>query len=117
MSITIHIPNKTDKPQVEFLTISEVTKLCGRSKHSFIKLIDRGIMPDANFRTANKKIKRGLNKGNTIKGDRLYSKDFLVPKVVKIFKEIQQGKVITPEQRLELCTAFVDERNYYINEY
>ena len=70
-----------------------------RSRSSFLKLIDRGIIPDANFRDE--------------QDGRLYSKDVLVPALKEIFKGIGQGRAITIEQKMEIVAAFEDERRYF----
>lgn len=93
----------------EFLTVAGLagvlrykTKnggLKARSRDALLKLIDRGIMPDANFRDA--------------QDGRLYSKDVLVPALREIFKGIGQGKAITIAQRQEILQAFDDERKFF----
>lgn len=98
---------------IEFLSLGELAKLCGKSKEAFKKLTERGIMPDANFRTPKALIKRGKKKGQYIKGYRLYSKDFLAPKMVEFMKGVSRGKQITLEQRSELMTMFQQEREHF----
>lgn len=102
-----------DTEPIEFLSIGEVAELCNRKKVSLVKLTARGIMPEANFRTPPSQIKRGLRKGQYIKGYRLYSKEFLVPRIVEFMKGVVQGKQITLEQRSELITMFQKEREFY----
>ena len=115
--IALYLPNKIDKPKVEFLTVEETAKKCGRSRHAFLKLIARGILPDANFRTAPKVVKRGDKIGDVIKGYRLYSKDYLVPKLIVLFRSIKQGRAITMGQKKALADAFVYEKQFLENEY
>lgn len=98
---------------VEFLTLGELANECGKSKDALKSLIDRGIMPDANYRTPATVSKNG----DTIEGYRLYSKEFLVPRLVPyIQKNISRGKLITIEQRSEMLTMFADEREYFENK-
>jgi hypothetical protein len=105
-------------PPVEFLTLKELAKACGgRSRYAFEELMDRGIIPDANFRSPSRLIQRGDNMGQEVRGSRLYSKDFLVPKLVTIFKDIAQGKPITPQQRMDIATAFQEEKEFYTTQY
>jgi len=108
-----HLKLSEDRDPIEFLSIGELAELCGRKKITLLKLTTRGIMPEANFRTAPNEIKKGLRKGEFVKGYRLYSKEFLVPKIVEFMKGVVQGKQITLEQRSELITMFQNEREYY----
>lgn len=102
---------KEGKPAVEFMTISELAKFCGkRSGPSFRKYTALGILPEANFRTAPNKIGE-----REVAGERLYSKDILAPRLQKIFKGVKQGIKITPEQQHEINQAFAYERDYFEN--
>ncbi len=74
-------------------------------------------MPDANYRTQTKAVNRGERVGDTVQGARLYSKDFIVPKLVEIFKGIRQGSQITQDQKVAFTVAFFQESDYYKNEY
>lgn len=101
-----------EKPPIEFLSLGELAEICGKSKEALKKLIFRGILPDANFRTPRIKSKTG----DMIEGYRLYSKDILVPKLSEyIKKNIHRGKLITIEQRSELINLFEEEREYFNN--
>jgi len=101
---------------IEFLSMGEVADLCKKSKEALKKLTERGILPDANFRSPKVLVKRGDRKGEYIDGYRLYSKDFLVPKLVSFIKKnISRGKQVTLEQRSELINMFKEEREYYAN--
>lgn len=115
--VELYMSDKDDKPKVAFLTIDETARLCGRGRAAFIKLIYRGLMPDANYRTKSKVMQKGEKRGEKIPGTRIYSKDFLVPKLVSIFKGISQGKSISMEQRKALSDAFIAEKNYFETEY
>lgn len=98
---------------IEFVSMGELANICGRSKHTIKKLIERGIMPDANFRTPKALIKRGEKKGEYILGYRLYSKHFLAPKIAKFMEGVSRGKQVTPEQKSELVSIFQSEREYF----
>ena len=105
MSYTLRLPNKAEP--VEFLTIGEVAKLCNKSTDALKKLTQRGILPDANFRTPT----TYTNDGKEIEGFRLYSKDYLVPELVDfIKKKVRRGVTITVEQKTELYDMFGRER-------
>ena len=107
----LKVSSKAGAKPVEFLTMGEVAKLCKKSRDALKKLTDRGILPDANFRTPNILVKSGGRQGQFIEGYRLYSKDILVPKLVPyIKKNIKKGVLITREQRLELIEMFKEER-------
>lgn len=107
----LKVSSESNSKPVEFLTMGEVAKLCNKSRDALRKLTERGILPDANFRSPDILIKNGENKGETIEGYRLYSKDILVPKLVPYIKEnIKKGVLITREQRLELIEMFNEER-------
>lgn len=101
---------------IHFLTMGELADYCGKSKESLKKLTERGIMPEANFRTPKVAIKKGLKKGKLLEGYRLYSRDFLAPKIVEFMKnEVKQGQQITLEQRIKLMNMFQEEREYLLN--
>lgn len=101
-----------NKPAIEFLSLGELAEICGKSKEALKKLILRGILPDANYRSPKIKAKDGSD----IEGYRLYSKDILVPKLSEyIKKNIHRGKLITIEQRSELIILFEEEREYFEN--
>lgn len=105
MSYILTLPNK-DEP-VEFLTIGEVAKLCNKSTDALKKLTQRGILPDANFRTPPIINKNGVE----TEGYRLYSKEVLVPRLVEFLKtKVSQGVTITHEQQRELYKMFSEER-------
>ena len=105
--------NENAKP-VEFYSLGELAELCGRSKEALKKLTERGILPEANFRSPKSLIKRGNKKGQYIPGYRLYSKEFLAPKLSEfIRKNISQGKLITIDQRAELMIMFQQEREHF----
>ena len=115
MPYSLKLSNDTEAEAVVFISIGELAELAGRKRVTIRKLIENGIMPDANFRTPRCKINKGLRKGEFIEGYRLYSKDFLAPKLVKFLKEeVTQGKKITIEQRLKLIKLFQEERDYYL---
>lgn len=101
-----------DKPAIEFISLGELADMCDKSKDAFKKLIMRGVLPDANFRTP----KTFDKNGNEVEGHRLYSKDVLVPKLVPyIRKNITQGKLVNIQQKSELITLFEEEREYFEN--
>ena len=107
---------KADKDPVEFISLGELAKLCGKSREAIKKLTERGIMPDANFRSPKVLIRKGEKKGQYIDGYRLYSKTFLVPKLVPFIKSnISRGKLVTLDQRAKLISMFQSERDYFIN--
>lgn len=118
MSVFLNMPGKGEKGPVEFLTIKEMAALCGnRGTHSFMKLIKRGLMPDANYRTEGTVIGTGERVGTEVQGARLYSKNYLAPKLIEIFKTVYQGKKLTMDQRQKLAEAFTSEKKYFETEY
>ena len=101
-----------NKPAIEFLSLGELAEICGKSKEALKKLILRGILPDANYRTP----KIASKNGAMIEGYRLYSKDILVPKLSAYIRaNIHRGKLITIEQRSTLINLFEEEREYFNN--
>ena len=99
---------------VEFITLGELAELSGKSKHSLLKLIERGIMPDANFRTPDKQVKHSPNPDRVIRGNRLYSLEVIVPTLSSYLRDnITQGKKITYEQQVELMDIFQKEREHF----
>lgn len=132
----LRISTDINKDPIEFLTLGEIAKLCDRSTEAFKKLIARGILPDANYRTPRVTIGRGEREGTKVAGYRLYSKEFLAPKLVKFFTDrkliiipatknkratrkyvykVSRGKLITIDQRAELLQMFQEERNHFSN--
>lgn len=112
----LKVSTKPDAPPVEFLTLGELAELCGKSTDTLRKLTKRGILPDANFRTPPTIVKNGADQGKEIEGYRLYSKEYLIPKLVPyIKKNIKQGIMITREQRLDLINMFNEERSQILN--
>lgn len=100
----------------EFLTMGELAELCGRSRESIKKLTEKGILPEANFRTKSVTIKKGAKTGQQIRGYGLYSKDFLAPMLAEFLKEeISRGKQITIEQKSKLMTMFESEREHLLS--
>jgi hypothetical protein len=101
---------------VDFLTIGELGKLCERSKHQMYKYISQGTLPDANFRKPAKVITKGEKKGEKIAGERLFSKDFLAPRIQAIFKEakIKRGFTVSVEVKQKFYEAFAEEKEYYL---
>lgn len=106
---------KKGKPPVSFYTIEEMASLCGRTRHAFLKLVQRGLLPDANYRSPSKVIKAGDNRGGKVEGDRLYSVEVLAPLLIEIFRGIKRGRQITIQQRARLIEAFEKEKKYYSN--
>lgn len=106
----------SENKKVKFYRISEMAALCGRTNKAFYKLIDRGIMPDANFRTPNRIIEKGHLRGSEMLGERLYSVDYLAPKLIEIFKTVKQGRTITIETKQALWEAFSYEREKLIKK-
>lgn len=104
--------NEIEQP-IEFYSLGELAKLCGKSKEALKKLTERGIMPEANFRTPKSLIRKGKKEGQYIKGYRLYSKEFIAPKIIKFMRGVSRGKQITLEQRSELMSIFQEERDYF----
>lgn len=113
MSVFLRLSSEAEP--VEFITLGDLAKRCGRSKDALKDLIERGIMPDSNFRTKSLVVeKEGDNFGKPILGRRLYSKEYIVPKLVEYFKKnIKQGKLITVQQRSELATIFEEELKHF----
>lgn len=102
--------------QVRFATIGELAWACGkRSKHTFYKLIESGVLPEANYRLPRQPNKHGQKSGEVMAGTRLYSVDVLMPKLVSIFATIRQGVQITHDQRNALQLAFAAEREEVAN--
>jgi hypothetical protein len=111
---------KEGKPPVKFYTVAEMAKKCGKSKHTFYKYVERGTMPDANYRKPANEIKRGERAGGMIEGERLYSVDILAPLLIKIFKDkkkVLRGRAISIETKQELFAAYAEEKDYYKNKY
>lgn len=99
---------------VEFITLGELAELSGKSKYSLLKLIERGIMPDANFRTPDKQVKHSADPNRVIRGNRLYSSEVIVPSLSAYLRDnIMQGKKITYEQQVELMNIFQLEREHF----
>lgn len=112
----LKVSAREDAPYIEFITMGELAKLCGKSKETLKKLTNRGILPDSNFRTNPVEIKRGERQGEYIEGYRLYSKQFLVPKLAPYLKKnIKRGVMITREQHLEIIEMFNWERETLLN--
>lgn len=111
--ISVTLAGKENKPPIDFFEIEEMADKCKRSKYTFYRLIERGIMPDANFRTPDRVIQRGVKRGKKLKGSRLYSSEFLAPKLISFFKGVKQGRTITHEQREELIKMFLEEKKFY----
>lgn len=101
MSFQLKLSNEPNAKKIVFVTIGELATLAGRTKESLKKLTDRGILPESNYRTR--------------KGYRLYSKEFLVPRLVPYLKKIKQGVEVTPDQRVDLKVMFTEERSHYKN--
>tara|TARA_Y100000034_G_scaffold29728_1_gene36173 strand:+ start:49882 stop:50223 length:342 start_codon:yes stop_codon:yes gene_type:complete len=108
----LSFPNREEP--VEFLTLKELATECGRSREGLKKMIKRGILPEANFRTPSRVISRGENEGERMLGYRLYSSEVLVPRLANFIKnEIKQGVRITSEQKCELLMMFNEELDYF----
>ena len=117
MPYLLRLSNNSASEPIEFLTMGEVAKLCGKSTDALKKLTQKGILPDANFRTPKILINRGERQGQYREGYRLYSKEFLVPILAPyIKKHFKQGIQITREQKLELITMFNNERKELIGK-
>jgi hypothetical protein len=113
MPYKLRLPN--NEQPTTFYSLGELAEACGRSKDTFKKMIHGGQMPEANFRTPPSIIKKGENMGEEIKGHRLYSRDFLVPKLKLVFDGVSQGRKMTDEQKMEMYKAFDDERKMLLN--
>ena len=117
MPYLLRLSSDTTTAPVEFLTMGEVALLCGKSTDALKKLTQKGILPDANFRTQKILIKNGERQGEYIDGYRLYSKNFLVPKLAPyIKKNIMQVIQITRHQRLDLIDMFNEEREQLLQK-
>ena len=117
MPYNLRISSSATSQPIEFLTMGEVAKLCGKSTDALKKLTIKGILPDANFRTPKILIKRGENQGSYRDGYRLYSKDVLIPILVPyIRKNFKRGIQITREQRLALIEMFNKEREQLLGK-
>lgn len=108
------IPGKEDKPKVAFFTMCELAKYCGREDSTFRKYVQRGILPDANFRKPDTSYyqKNAVTK-TVVPGARLYTAEVLAPKLRAIFKKIKRGRSITIEQKREIIKAFNDELRFF----
>lgn len=92
--------------KVECVTISKLTRMCGRKPGSLLKLEERGILPKANFRGAPVKI---MGTALTA-GYRLYTKT-LADEIALIFNnEIRQGVKISDSVKSKLIQLFAEER-------
>jgi hypothetical protein len=104
-----------DFPSECFYSLNEVAKSCGRTRHAFLKLISRGIMPDSNFR-GTKKIIHSTSTvdriGKVIPGERLYS-ILIVADLVSFFRQVHKGKKINYEQKEKLIRIFLNERKHF----
>ncbi len=108
------VSKKVGSTPVQFYTISEMAAKCGRSKHAFTKLIDRGILPDANIRSAPTVISKGDKAGTEVPGTRLYSVEYLAPGLIAFFKTVTQGKTISHDQKNEVIKLFQAEKKHLI---
>ena len=108
MPTYLKLPNNEEA--VEFINLKELASLCGKSKEAFKKLMRRNLFPECNFR---KPSKRRYKSGEKVKGDRLYSKNFLAPKIAEIMSEVDRGKKITLEQQTKLLIIFREEREHF----
>lgn len=115
MPKTLALDTEQGELEFEFHTLTELAEECGRSKVAFFKLMERGIIPDANIRGPRREIKRGSRMGEHLAGPRYYTSYFIVPKLVEIFAGITGGRKITDEQRLAIKEAFEQEREYIKN--
>ena len=91
--------------KVEFYTRTDLAKISGRTKNSITKLTSKGYLPEANFRMPDK-----VFENHTVKGESLYSKEFLVPHIMTFLNGITQGKPVTIEQRTFIHQQFELER-------
>lgn len=89
-----------------FYTLSELASKLERSTVTLRKFEKRGILPRANYRRS---------KNDWLKeGDRVYS-EYLVNKLVLIFKDVRQGVKISDDIKHRLTIAFREEIEYFKN--
>lgn len=112
-----HIPGKEYKPKVDFYTLAELAHVCGLAPGSFRKYIQKGIIPDANFRKPGREyFNKSLNAKVTVAGARLYTVGSLAPKLKAVFSQVKQGRSMTVEQKQLIIKAFQEER-LFIEQY
>lgn len=99
---------------VTFYTIAEVAKASSKSTHALRKLMERGLLPEANFRSQGIQIHTGARAGEQIMGARLYS-EAIFGDLVRWLKSIKQGRKITPEMEGVIRALFASERTKITN--
>ena len=100
---------KVDGKVVTFYTISEVAKASGKEGCTIRKLIERGLLPEANFRSTKTVIRVGNRAGESIPGVRLYS-EAIYEDLTRWLRSVRKGSKITPEMSLEVTRLFKSER-------
>lgn len=95
---------------VKFYTIAEVAKAAGKTGAALRKLMERGLLPEANYRSSSVEIKTGERSGEKMKGSRLYS-EAIYPELVEWLKSVKQGSKISPEMELSIRRLFESERS------
>lgn len=86
------------------LTLGELATMVGKDKSTMFKHIERGILPEANFRMPEVE----LSNGEMRKGARIYTFDLCI-KVKEVYSDITQGKKVTEKQKAELIKIFNGE--------
>ena len=100
----------TDGEPIEFFSLLDIARKSGRSKSSLIKLTARGVLPPPNFKLPDRQYAN-----ITIKGEALYSSEFLVPHIIKFLEKIKQGKKVSDEDRVNIMQKFSEERSFLLS--
>lgn len=90
---------------VEVLTIGALAKEINRTPAYLRKMIERGLLPEANLRTAGGQSKSG----EQVEGNRLYSRE-LVTELKTVFQNVKQGREMSIEQKQAIFQAFENEK-------
>lgn len=106
--IALRVPGNSEP--VEFIGVKELATLCGKTSAALIKMTQKGLIPDANFRSPEVVVRKGLYAGSTLKGNRLYSLKVLAPVIVPLISSIKWGVTTPTETKLALIEAFKMEK-------
>lgn len=96
--------------EVECITILGLAQMSNRSAIAIRKMIEKGILPEANFRGTPVLFSRGVNAGVTFKGQRLYSMELAHDLSKYIKSNLRRGSKVTDRQKLNIQKIFEIER-------
>lgn len=91
---------------VTFYTISEVAKAAGKTPAAIRKLIERGILPEANFRSKSNVERDGV----PVPGTRLYSAA-IYDDLIAWLKSVKRGSKINDDMLHTVVLLFDQERS------